>query len=721
MPTFTDSLGHAKGVLRSILWGYAQIYFGKRYISGLLFLAATFVVPWHGLSGLVALLLTNVWALVLGRPHKHIEEGYYAFNGLLVGLALGLFFRFSPAFALVLVLASLLTVLFAAGLRNLSERYLGLPVLSLAFVFVTWIALLATRRFAGVEFTVDTVLVAGLGAGWLPEWFELYLRSLGAAFFQLSVLSGMLVMAGLLIFSRWAWILSVIGFASGWAVYRVLGGVASDLSSEYIGFNFILTAIAVGGIWLVLRPASMLLAAVAAALAALLSAAAMSLFKPLGLPILAMPFIMAVQLILFAMLIRPKAGRLQMVSGDPDSPERNLSRSTYMARRYPDPRMPVFYLPVMGRWLVSQGPEGTTTHQGLWSHAWDFEVDDEEGRRFRGEGEKVDDYFAWGKPVMAPAEGRVMRVVKHLADNPVGEVDTQNNWGNLVILWHGADVFSALCHLAKDSVTVAEGETVTKGQILAKVGNSGRSPIPHLHMQIQASAEVGAQTRQAEFIHYRSFTEADSDGVYVTHGSPTTDSLVEGVDVDEVVRAAVTLAPGLSWRWQIEQGERRGEERWQSKIDSLGTRLLQDEEGRARLRFFADDHYTTLLDYEGSKTRLLALFYLGMPRLPYLKDRDLGWDDQPSPEVFLSAAGRLLHELALPFFELNRLTTSSHLMPGRMPASVRLVTRLQLEGAPWASRRLPDRIEIEFEPGSGPVAIDGFLGDEQILKARVSA
>ncbi len=719
MAAIAAQLAQTKAALRSILSGYAQIYFGNRLTSALLFLAATFVVPRHGFSGLLALLLTNLWALILGRPRKHIQEGYYAFNGLLVGLALGLFFRFSPAFGLVLILASLLTVLVAAGLRNLSERYLGLPVLSTAFVIVTWVALLATRRFSGVEYTVDTVLVAGLGAGWLPDWFELYLRSLGAAFFQLSVVSGMLVMLGLLIFSRWALLLSIIGFASGWAVYLVLGGVASDLSSEYIGFNFILTAIAMGGIYLVLHPASMALAAVAAALAALLSAAGLSMLKPFGLPVLAMPFIVALQLFLFTMLIRPKMGRLRMVTGTPDSPERNLSRATYMARRYPDPLMPVFYLPVMGRWLVSQGPDGDTTHQGLWSHAWDFEVADDQGERCQGAGEKVTDYFAWAKPVMAPAEGRVLRVVQHLADNPVGEVDILHNWGNLVILWHGSDVYSALCHLAQHSVTVTEGETVSKGQILGKVGNSGRSPVPHLHMQVQASAETGAPTRPAEFLHYRGFGSKNQLGSYVTHGSPAQGDYVEQMDVDETVRAAVTLAPGLSWRWQVEQNGRVREEHWQSTIDPLGERLLEDENGEARLRFFADDHYTTLLDYQGSKTRLMALLYLGMPRLPYLKDRDLDWDDQPSPEVFLTAPGRLLHELVLPFFELNRLTTHSLLQPGRSSSSLRLVTRLHLEGAPSASHRLPDRIEIEFEPGSGPVELLAFRGQTQILKARV--
>ena len=39
-----------------------------------------------------------------------------------------------------------------------------------------------------------------------------------------------------------------------------------------------------------------------------------------------------------------------------------------------------------------------------------------------------------GLPVLSPAHGQVVRVCDHLADNPPGEVDTKNNWGNFVLV-----------------------------------------------------------------------------------------------------------------------------------------------------------------------------------------------------------------------------------------------------------------------------------------------
>ena len=696
------------GMLRS----YAQVLLGHNGLAGLLFLAATLVVPAHGLAGLVGMAACNLWARLLGRPAAHIADGSYGVNGLLVGLALGLYFQVTAAFLVLLAVVSLLTVVVTAAMRNLSDRYLGVPVLSLPFTVVTWTALLATRRFAGVEVTLGPVLVTDWGSGVLPATLELYVRSLGACFFQLSVVSGALVLVGLLWSSRWAVLLSALGFASGYAVYVGLGGTATDLTAQFVGLNFVLTAVAVGGIFLVLRPASMVLAAASGALAAVVAAAMLALLEPFGLPVLAAPFIVTTQLVLFALLIGSRSGGLRLVQGAPSTPERNLVRAAFRERRYADPSLPVFFLPVMGRWTVTQGFDGEHTHQGLWSHAWDFEVDDGHGQRYRDQGTRLEDYLAYRAPVVAPADGRVMRVVSHLEDNPVGEVDTTHNWGNLVILWHHGDVYSALCHLQKGSVPVREGETVTRGQLIGRVGNSGRSPVPHLHFHVQASPEVGAPTRHAELLHYVATTAEGRR--YVTHGVPATGDRVEAMQVDDRVRRAVTLAPGRELVWRIDD-RRRGEreEIWRSEIDALGERRLVADGGRAAAGFYADDHYATLLDYEGRADALLGLFYLGATRIPYLDDPTAPWEDHPAATAFVPAPVRVVQELLLPFAPVGALTTRSEL---RSNGGSVVTTQITARGA----ARVPDRVEVTFAAGLGPVGLRAWRGGEEVLTARVA-
>ena len=705
-------LGHRLG-RSAVNWlaAYSLIYFARNRVSGALFMAATFVVPAHGASGLFGLVATDFWAWLLNRPVQHRREGYYGFNGLLVGLALGLYFRFSPSLIGLLLVVTLLTVVVAAVLRSLTEKYLGVPVLSLAFVWVTWISLLATHRLINIEVTLTPVLVSGWGAGLLPAMPELFLRSLAASFFQINLVSGLLVFSGLIWFSRWAAILAMIGFTSGALVYTHLGGAVADLEMELLGFNFILTSIAVGGVWLILQPMSLLLAAAAGGLAAVIAAALLALFESSGLPVLALPFIATTQLLLYAMATGSISGT-HLVAGEPGSPEENLSRALHRQHRFVDPAKPMVFLPIMGRWTITQGPNGQHTHQGLWQHAWDFEVFFN-NRPFSGDGTRLNDYHSYQAPVMAPADGKVVRVVDHLEDNPIGEVDISNNWGNLVILWHTGDVYSALCHLEKGSITAREGEVVSTGQMLARVGNSGRSPVPHLHFQLQRSPEIGAPTCSGEFIHY--LNGPDDQPVYQSHGVPDLGEEVCGFEKDETLRRTVNIGSGHSWTWKIETGDRVGEEIWTSVIDFMGVRRLTTGLSDAAVTFYSDSRHRALLDYEGRADRLLKYFYLGAARVPYLDNVSAAWFDRPPVLDFLPGAWRLVNELLLPFVELADVRTRSRMAWDG--DRLQLTTRILVHGRLKRFHDLPDTIVIVFFRGAGPMEIRVYDQDEQIIRA----
>jgi murein DD-endopeptidase MepM/ murein hydrolase activator NlpD len=55
--------------------------------------------------------------------------------------------------------------------------------------------------------------------------------------------------------------------------------------------------------------------------------------------------------------------------------------------------------------------------------------------------------------------------------------------GNYVVLDHLNGEYSYYCHL-RQNILVRPGEKVKKGQVLARVGNSGNSSEPHLHFQL---------------------------------------------------------------------------------------------------------------------------------------------------------------------------------------------------------------------------------------------
>ena len=57
--------------------------------------------------------------------------------------------------------------------------------------------------------------------------------------------------------------------------------------------------------------------------------------------------------------------------------------------------------------------------------------------------------------------------------------------GNTIVIDHGLGLFSMLAHLS--SMDVAEGDRVVAGQVLGRVGATGRVTGPHLHWAVRAT------------------------------------------------------------------------------------------------------------------------------------------------------------------------------------------------------------------------------------------
>ena len=79
-----------------------------------------------------------------------------------------------------------------------------------------------------------------------PLFWEVYFKSLGAIIFQYNIVAGFLIAVGLLIYSRISFSLSLLGYATGFLFYNFVDGSFNELIYGYIGFNFILLAIAIG-------------------------------------------------------------------------------------------------------------------------------------------------------------------------------------------------------------------------------------------------------------------------------------------------------------------------------------------------------------------------------------------------------------------------------------------------------------------------------------------
>lgn len=142
-------------------------------------------------------------------------------------------------------------------------------------------------------------------------------------------------------------------------------------------------------------------------------------------------------------------------------------------------------VPSTGTWTVMHG--GPTRainshHRSVEQrYAYDFEVRIR-GRRSRGLEHRNEDFFCYGRPLLAPADGVVIFARDGVPDNKPGIRGTGG--GNGVILDHGAGERSALWHAIPGSIRVKVGQRVVAGQELGRVGNSGQSTHPHIHMHL---------------------------------------------------------------------------------------------------------------------------------------------------------------------------------------------------------------------------------------------
>jgi murein DD-endopeptidase MepM/ murein hydrolase activator NlpD len=81
-----------------------------------------------------------------------------------------------------------------------------------------------------------------------------------------------------------------------------------------------------------------------------------------------------------------------------------------------------------------------------------------------------------GAPIFAAAGGIV------------SAAETMPDYGKIVIVSHGSGLETRYAHTAK--ILVKVGERVEKGQVLALVGNTGRSTGPHLHYEIRLNGNA---------------------------------------------------------------------------------------------------------------------------------------------------------------------------------------------------------------------------------------
>ncbi len=687
--------GFLKGLLRS----YSQVFFSDHLVFASLLMLITFL-DWHtGVAGLLSVAVSQLLALILGLDRYQVEKGSYGFNALLTGLGLAFFFGPSPVFFLVLSVGAALSLFISVMLQGVLGKY-GLPFLSLPFIFALWILNLSAVEFSYLGLSERGVFsfnhLFGVGGKplvdlmlWWNEWalpsaIVTYFKSLAAILFMQDVLPGVIVAIGLLLYSRMALSLSLLGFVSAFFFYEIIGADFSSLNYSYIGFNYILTSIALGGFFLVPSWRSYLTSLLIIPLVATFSIGFSRLLAAWYLPVYALPFNLTVLMVLYVLKMRGyHSGRLNEVYIQHNSPEKNFYAFYNFNQRFGNKGDVAISLPFFGAWSVNQGHRGAVTHRGEWQYAWDFVIKGDNEKEYANDGERLSDYYCYDKQIVAPAAGTVEQVIDDVPDNAIGDTNLRQNWGNTIVVKAGELLYYKLSHLKSGSVEVKAGDKIKEGQALGRCGNSGRSPYPHLHFQIQQTPYIGSPTLRYAISNY--LLSSKEGRHVVTYDFPLLGETVENVYPQTLLKSALQFKPGQRLQWEAE-----GESLiWEVKTTIYNQTYLECTKTGSRAWFDSGGALFWFTHFEGSRHSLLYLFYLALFKVPLVFEAGLDVKDEYPVNMVFSKFRRWFQDFAAPFVVF--LSATYHLQFRKIDDPT-FPSSLTFESATYTGRQQKEKI-----------------------------
>jgi len=618
--------------LKFVFKPYISILFLRDVKAGAVLFLLSFLLPSVGILGIVAIVVTVLFAEMINLRDEYLKYGFYLYNSLLVGMGVGYYFNVTPVTVLLTVILAILTFLISFSLNRVFVKY-SLPLLSLPFAFVSMIFYLASLKYTGLlsniinrhtMFDVSVPLSA-------------FFKSMGTVFFLPNAFAGIVISLIILYYSRILFLLGFAGFWAGVFFHSLFIPFDQSLNSFY-NFNFILIAMALGGVFLIPYSKNFLLALLAVILSAVLIDAMEVFFNIYMLPVYTLPFNMVT--LLFIMLLY-SVGYKYFNYSIKETPEKSLLSFLSATFRFGGNDIKI-NLPFTGVWTVYQAFDGEWTHKGNWKYAYDFVIE-KNGKTYQNEGLFLEDYYAFGKPVTAPVNGYVVALRSDLPDNFIGEVDRFNNWGNYIIIKSDYGYFVEISHLMQNSVNVKVGDYVKVGDIIAKCGNSGYSPQPHIHIQVQKYGVLGSETIPFKFVDY-----IKGNKLYY-YALPKKGEAVEATTVDKAMKLRMSFILDDTFTYKVVQKNSEEEVTFKVKMNDKGEFYLCDSQNR--LYFYTDEKLFYFYDYQGGDSYLKEIFKL-MPKVPLI-NKEVEYEDILPPQFKFGLFKQIIIDLILPFnFEL---------------------------------------------------------------------
>jgi len=319
------------GFFDSVLKGIGQVQFHDSAITGVLFLVGLAIFSRRlALWGFIGSLVATLVGIAIGGNDWWVTYGLFGFNGVLTATALWLFIKPSKRSVAYLLFGAALSALVMVSLTRFFTPW-GIPALTGPFNITTMLLLWANGA-GGVVHGFGKLSIGEFG-WWMPwpkleekwtaaECVKTSFRGMAQVMFSDHWLTGVVFFIAFALggFFLYPWGHSHvpggttnIGFPFGLGgVVALMGSVVGTLTAiackgdrqaihhGIYGYNSVLTALALFGVFFALNPVNLVFALFFTAVTTIIMAAIMSMFAPYKMPALTLPFCVTTWIAIYA-------------------------------------------------------------------------------------------------------------------------------------------------------------------------------------------------------------------------------------------------------------------------------------------------------------------------------------------------------------------------------------------------------------------------------------